>query len=75
MGKTVNNKAFGAVTVGERGQIVIPAEIRKSFRIESGDKLIIFAKTDMIGIVPAPEFNKFISYAIEMSSRLKKKLA
>ena len=32
---------FGAVTVGERGQIVIPAEARKRFDIEPGDKLLI----------------------------------
>lgn len=32
---------FGAVTVGERGQVVIPAEARKRFRIEPGDKLLI----------------------------------
>lgn len=32
---------FGAVTVGEKGQIVIPKEARKIFRIEAGDKLFI----------------------------------
>lgn len=32
---------FGAVTVGEKGQIVIPKEARKIFRIEVGDKLLI----------------------------------
>jgi AbrB family looped-hinge helix DNA binding protein len=32
---------YGAVTVGERGQIVIPAAARKRFDIEPGDKLLI----------------------------------
>ena len=32
---------FGMVTVGERGQIVIPNKARKIFDIKSGDKLII----------------------------------
>ena len=32
---------FGAVTVGERGQIVIPAEARRALGIETGDKLIV----------------------------------
>jgi len=32
---------FGAVTVGERGQIVIPAEARAELSIESGDKLLV----------------------------------
>lgn len=32
---------YGAVTVGERGQIVVPVEARKRFGIEPGDKLLI----------------------------------
>ena len=32
---------YGAVTVGERGQVVIPAEARKRFQIDPGDKLLI----------------------------------
>jgi AbrB family looped-hinge helix DNA binding protein len=32
---------FGTATVGERGQIVIPAEARKKLGIETGDKLLI----------------------------------
>lgn len=33
--------AFGVVTVGEKGQIVIPAKARKVFRINAGDRLIL----------------------------------
>ncbi|MEE0859541.1 MAG: helix-turn-helix domain-containing protein [Acutalibacteraceae bacterium] len=33
---------FGAVTVGEKGQIVIPAKARKVFNIKPGDTLIVF---------------------------------
>lgn len=32
---------YGTATVGERGQIVIPAEARKLYNIETGDKLLI----------------------------------
>lgn len=32
---------FGAATVGERGQIVIPKKAREIFRIETGDIVII----------------------------------
>jgi AbrB family looped-hinge helix DNA binding protein len=36
-------KAFrGSVTVGERGQVVIPAEVREEMRIVAGDKLLVF---------------------------------
>lgn len=33
--------AFGIVTVGEKGQIVIPAKARKIFDIKSGDQLLV----------------------------------
>ena len=32
---------FGAVKVGEKGQIVIPREARKIFNIQPGDTLIV----------------------------------
>jgi AbrB family looped-hinge helix DNA binding protein len=34
---------FGSVTVGERGQVVIPADARKRFGIEAGDKMLIMS--------------------------------
>jgi AbrB family looped-hinge helix DNA binding protein len=34
-------KFYGAVTVSERGQIVIPAEARRDLGIEIGDKLLV----------------------------------
>lgn len=33
--------AFGMVTVGDKGQIVIPARARKIFRINPGDQLMV----------------------------------
>ena len=37
-------KSFrGSVTVGERGQVVIPAEVREEMGIVAGDKLLVFA--------------------------------
>lgn len=32
---------YGSVTVGERGQIVIPVEARQEFGFNPGDKLIV----------------------------------
>lgn len=32
---------FGVVTVGDKGQIVIPAKARKTFEIASGDQLVV----------------------------------
>lgn len=33
--------AFGVVTVGDKGQMVIPAKARKVFNIEPGDKILV----------------------------------
>ncbi len=37
-----NPAYFGSATVGERGQMVIPADARKALGIEPGDKMVIF---------------------------------
>ena len=33
-------KFFGSTTVGDRGQIVLPVELRKHYNINAGDKLL-----------------------------------
>ncbi|MEN6520019.1 MAG: AbrB/MazE/SpoVT family DNA-binding domain-containing protein [Armatimonadota bacterium] len=38
---SVEEHFFGSVTVGERGQVVIPAEARKKMGISPGDKLLV----------------------------------
>ena len=42
---------YGAVTVGERGQIVIPAEARKEQGIEPADKLLVFTHPHTPGLL------------------------
>lgn len=48
---TLDDLFFGHVTVGERGQVVIPAEARKQFKISPGDKLLVFRDPVGSGIV------------------------
>ena len=43
----------GSVTVGERGQVVIPASAREQRGIVPGDKLLVFCHPDGSGIVLA----------------------
>ena len=72
MGKFHGLKVYGAVTVGERGQIVIPAEVRKMYRIKTGDRLIVVAKAEgPIGLIPADQLGEFLSYMTEMLSKIK----
>jgi AbrB family looped-hinge helix DNA binding protein len=42
---------YGTVTVGERGQIVIPAQARRDFEIETGDKLLIMGRARKPGLM------------------------
>ena len=44
---------YGAVTIGERGQIVIPAEARKHHALSPGDKLLVFRHPHIHGVVLA----------------------
>ena len=44
---------YGVVTVGERGQIVIPKTARSHFGIKAGDQLMVLADVKK-GIVVAP---------------------
>lgn len=37
-----NFKLYGSVTVGSKGQIVIPAEAREELDIKQGDRFIVF---------------------------------
>jgi AbrB family looped-hinge helix DNA binding protein len=41
-GVSLDDVFYGMATVGERGQIVIPAEARKRHGIQAGDKLLVF---------------------------------
>ena len=48
---------FGLVTVGDKGQIVIPAKARKIFEISAGDRLLVLGDEGQgIAIVKADSF-------------------
>ncbi|WP_334293870.1 AbrB/MazE/SpoVT family DNA-binding domain-containing protein [Romboutsia maritimum] len=52
---------FGAVVVGERGQIVIPKEARELFNIKAGDKLLILGDEEKgIAIVHQRDLLNFV---------------
>jgi len=40
---------YGSVTVGERGQISLPASLRKELNIKAGDKILIFGRKEWGG--------------------------
>jgi AbrB family looped-hinge helix DNA binding protein len=49
--QSISEQFMGSVTVGERGQVVIPAEARERCSIEPGDKLLSFAHPAGVGVI------------------------
>ena len=48
---------FGIVTVGDKGQIVIPAKARKIFEISSGERLVVLGdESQGLALVKADDF-------------------
>lgn len=49
----MNDCFYGSVTVGERGQIVIPSEARAELGIEPGDKILVMRHPIYRGLMVA----------------------
>ena len=48
---------FGIVTVGDKGQIVIPAKARKLFNISAGDQLVVLGDEEQgLAVIKAQSF-------------------
>ena len=48
---------FGVVTVGEKGQVIIPAKARKLFSLSPGDRLVVLGdEASGLALIPAPGF-------------------
>ncbi|MFH1426125.1 MAG: AbrB/MazE/SpoVT family DNA-binding domain-containing protein [Candidatus Kerfeldbacteria bacterium] len=54
---------YGTGTVGEKGQIVIPAAARKAMGINPGDNFIFFSHGPLIHMVRADQLNELIDKA------------
>lgn len=59
-GLTTRGKFVGSVTIGERGQIVVPAEARKELGLEVGDKLLVFSRHHGIVLMKADEVMQYV---------------
>ncbi|HON89396.1 MAG: SpoVT / AbrB like domain protein [candidate division TA06 bacterium ADurb.Bin131] len=69
-------KFYGKVPVGTKGQIVIPAEVRRTMKIKPGDSVIIMSgpphQERSITILHEEEFGKFLKFFEEHVANLKK---
>lgn len=71
-------KFYGLVTVGSRGQVVIPKNARKLLKIKAGDKLIVTSGhpgRKMINFVPTDDFAQILSHFEKHISTLKAEIS
>jgi AbrB family looped-hinge helix DNA binding protein len=62
----------GATKVGERGQVVIPIEIRKKMKIKPGDKLFVFSKfNEVVGLIKPEHFDDILTELTKTLQKLK----
>ena len=62
---------WGTVTLGERGQIVIPKAARDRFDLKAGDRLVVVSDEHGIALVPA---DFFVSKMQELMDKLNENL-
>lgn len=66
------HKLFGTTTMGEKGQIVIPAEAREELNIKKGEKLLVFGiGEDMIAFSKLDNFEKFANHLSKQLSAMR----
>jgi AbrB family looped-hinge helix DNA binding protein len=63
---------WGSATVGERGQIVIPADARQEMDIKPGDKLLIFSGMHggSLNVMKAERVTEFVSRAMAKLTKM-----
>ena len=69
---------YGTVTMGTRGQVVIPIKARKALKIKAGDQLIVMSgppgRRDIISFISASRISNFLHHFEKRVSELKKEL-
>ena len=61
--KQCDVKMYGSVTVGTKGQVVIPVDVRSDLDINPGDTLVVVTKHGKaIGMVKTDDMEAFMEY-------------
>jgi len=65
-------RIYGAATVGERGQIALPADARRELGIDAGDKLMVFGNkvNGSIVLIKADVFEGFADFFMTKLNKL-----
>lgn len=67
---------YGSVTIGERGQVVIPAEAREAHHLKPGNKLLAFKAPMGKGILlaTADDFEQHLQRMSEHMNEIRSKI-
>lgn len=66
-------KFYGMTTLGERGQIVVPKEVRAAMRIKAGEKFFVFTHDkEIIAMIKPEHFNSLIKEMSGVLTKIKK---
>ena len=60
---------WGSLTLGDRGQIVIPKAARDKFDLKGGDRLILLSNDNGLAVVPAENFEKQMQEFMDLLSK------
>lgn len=65
-------RVYGAATVGERGQVSLPAEARRELGIDPGDKLMVFGNklNGSVVLIKADVFEGFADFFMTKLGKL-----
>ncbi len=71
--KADKNQLFGATVMGERGQVVIPKDIRDRLRMRTGMRLMVMQHGDSpLMLVPIEQMQEMIQQMTERVARVLK---
>jgi len=57
--------AFGVVKIGDKGQIVIPKDVRNRYGIKTGDTLMLLGDDKGIAMVKTELFESLVGQVVE----------
>ena len=65
-------RIYGAATVGERGQVSLPADARRELGIDAGDKLMVFGNklNGSVILIKADVFEGFADFFMTKLNKL-----
>ena len=61
---------WGSVTIGDRGQIVIPKAAREKFGLTGGQRLIVGSDEVGIALIPAETFEAQMQAVMDLASKM-----